>query len=58
MGLGFVTCKVTTSPRIEQTQLSLFEIVYGQNPLRVLDLVAISRIGRLSIKADEMADYL
>ncbi|XP_059442079.1 probable leucine-rich repeat receptor-like serine/threonine-protein kinase At3g14840 [Corylus avellana] len=40
------------------TQLSLFEIAYGQNPSAVLDLASISRIGRLSIKADEMADYL
>ncbi|GLT54898.1 hypothetical protein SLA2020_280570 [Shorea laevis] len=40
------------------TQLSPFEIVYGQNPSGVLDLTPIPRIGRLSIKADEMADYL
>jgi len=32
--------------------------VYGQNPSEVLDLVPIPRIGRLSIKADEMANYL
>jgi hypothetical protein len=32
--------------------------VYGQNALGVLDLAPIPRIGRLSIKVDEMADYL
>lgn len=40
------------------TQLSPFEIVYGQNPLGVLDFAPIPRIGRLSIKADDMTDYL
>jgi hypothetical protein len=40
------------------TQLSPFEIVYEQNPSRVLNLAPILRIGRLSIKSDEMADYL
>jgi IS30 family transposase len=30
------------------TQLSLFEIVYGQNPSGVLDLAPIPRIGRFS----------
>jgi hypothetical protein len=32
--------------------------VYGQNPSGVLDLAPIPRIGRLSIKADEMMNYL
>jgi hypothetical protein len=40
------------------TQLSPFDFVYGQNPLGVLDLTPIPCIGRLSIKADEMVDYL
>ncbi len=40
------------------TQLSPFEIVYGQNPSGVLDLAPIPCIGRLSIKADDMANYL
>jgi hypothetical protein len=40
------------------TQLSHFEIVYGQNPIGVLDLAPIPSIGQLSIKADEMTDYL
>jgi hypothetical protein len=32
--------------------------VYGQNPSGLLDLALIPHIGRLSIKADEMAEYL
>ena len=40
------------------TQLSPFEIVYGQNPSGVLDLAPIPRIGRLSIKDDDMTNYL
>ena len=40
------------------TQLSPFEIVYGQNPSGVLDVAPVPRIGRLSINADEMTDYL
>lgn len=40
------------------TQLSFFLIVYGQNPSGLLDLAPIPCIGRLSIKDDEMVDYL
>jgi len=40
------------------TQVSHFEIMYGQNPSRVLDLAPIPRIGILRIEAGEMVDYL
>lgn len=40
------------------TQLSPFEIVCGQNPSGVLDLAPIPRIGLLSIKVEDMANYL
>ena len=40
------------------TKRSPFEIVYGQNPSGVLDLVPIPRVGRLHSKADDMADHL
>lgn len=32
--------------------------MYGQNPSQLLDLAPIPCIGHLSIKADDMADYL
>lgn len=32
--------------------------MYGQNPSGILDLTPIPHIGRLSIKADDMTDYL
>ena len=42
----------------QTTQLSPFKIVYGQNPTRVLELIFIPRIGRLSIQTTGMIDYL
>jgi hypothetical protein len=40
------------------TGMSPFEIVYGQNPSRVLDLAPIPRVGRLNPKADELTEHL
>lgn len=40
------------------TQVSPFQIVYGQNPSEILNLAPIPRIGWLGIKANEMADQL
>jgi hypothetical protein len=40
------------------TRMSPFEIGYGQNPPRVLDLAPVPRVGRLNPKADELAEHL
>jgi hypothetical protein len=40
------------------TGFSPFQIIYGQNPSGVLDLAPIPRVGRFSLKADEMAEHL
>jgi hypothetical protein len=40
------------------TGMSPFEIVYGRVPSGVLDLAPIPRVGRISHKADEMAEHL
>jgi len=38
--------------------MSPFEIVYGQNPSRVLNLAPVPRVGRLNPKADELTEHL
>lgn len=38
--------------------MSPFEIVYGQNPNRVLDLVHLPLKSRVSCKAEEMVDRI
>lgn len=40
------------------TQLNSFEIVYGKNPSRVLKLMHVPYIEWLSIKANNITDYL
>lgn len=40
------------------TRLSPFEVVYSQNPLDSHDLAPVPRIGRLNVKAKEMAMHL
>lgn len=45
-------------PRNKTTGLNSFEVVYGWNPSKVLDLVPIPRIGQFNPKVDEMAEHL
>jgi hypothetical protein len=54
---GFITRRVAYNrSKNKMTQVSPFQIVYGQNPPGVLNLAPIPCIGRLGIKANEMAD--
>jgi hypothetical protein len=39
-------------------EMSLFKIVYGQNPSGVLDLAPAPCVGCLNPKADELAEHL
>jgi hypothetical protein len=40
------------------TQPSPFDIVYRENPSRVLELILVPCIERLSIQTTDMTDYL
>jgi len=42
----------------QTTQLNPFEVIYGQNPSRVLELIIVPPIGWVSIQAIDMEDYL
>ncbi|KAF8413725.1 hypothetical protein HHK36_001718 [Tetracentron sinense] len=42
----------------QTTQCSPFEIVYGQNPNGVLDLAPIPNLGKISGKAEDLAEHI
>lgn len=46
------------SPKDTTTQQSLFEIVYGQNPNNLLDLVPIPNVGGWRCGADELVERI